>query len=162
MDQEKKVYEYLDALSIVYQRYKHPAVYTVEQARKHRGSITGGQVKNLFLRNSKGKHHYLIVLEQSKKLDIKALQTRIGASKLSFASAKRLEKYLGVTPGSVSPFALINDLNHEVETYIDADLMDYEQLNFHPNVNTVTLTISSADFKKFLEHTGNDFYFLHL
>ncbi len=162
MDQEKNVYECLDALSILYQKHTHPGVYTVEQAQKHRGSITGGQAKNLFLRNSKGKHHYLVVLEQSKQLDIKALQRRIGTSKLSFASEKRLEKYLGVTPGSVSPFALINDLSHEVETYIDADLMDYEHLNFHPNVNTVTLTISSADFKKFLEHTGNDVHFLHL
>lgn len=161
MDQEQKVYEYLNALRIQYQKHTHPAVYTVEEAQKHRGDITGGQAKNLFLRNAKGKRHYLVVLEQSKQLDIKALQTRIGASKLSFASEKRLEKYLGLAPGSVSPFGLINDLNHEVETYIDADLMEYEQLNFHPNVNTVTLTISSADFRKFLDYTGNNFDFLH-
>jgi len=159
---EQKVCEHLDELNISYQKHSHPAVYTVEEAQQHRGSITGGQAKNLFLRNAKGSLHYLVVLEHSKQLDIRSLQTRIGAGKLSFASERRLEKYLGLTPGSVSPFGLINDSKHEVLVYIDSDLMEYDQVNFHPNVNTATYTISSEDFRRFLENAGNKVTFLRL
>ncbi|MDY7026771.1 MAG: prolyl-tRNA synthetase associated domain-containing protein [Spirochaetota bacterium] len=159
---EQKVYEHLKDLGIPYIKHSHPAVYTVEEAQRHRGGITGGQAKNLFLRNAKGNRHYLVVLEHSKQLDIKTLQSRIGASKLGFTSERRLEKYLGLTPGSVSPFGLINDEKKEVETYVDSDLMDCEQVNFHPNVNTATLTISSADFRRFLEKSGNKVHFLQL
>jgi len=162
VEKEQKVYQYLETLGISYEKHSHPAVYTVEEARRHRGSMTGGQAKNLFLRNARGSRHYLVVLEHSKQLDIRTLQTRIGASKLSFASERRLEQYLGLTPGSVSPFGLINDEKNEVETYIDSDLMTCEQVNFHPNVNTATLTISSADFRRFLENIGNKVHFLQL
>ena len=162
MNNEQKVYDYLEKLGIPYLKHSHPAVYTVEEALEHRGSMPGAQAKNLFLRNGKGNRHYLVVLEQAKQLNINALQLRIGSSKLSFASERRLEQYLGLSPGSVSPFGLINDAHHEVETYIDEDLMDCEQVNFHPNVNTVTITVSSADFRRFLEQTGNPVHFLRL
>ena len=162
MNNEQKVYDYLEKLGIPYLKHSHPAVYTVEEALEHRGSMPGAQAKNLFLRNGKGNRHYLVVLEQAKQLDIKTLQLRIGSSKLSFASERRLVQYLGLTPGSVSPFGLINDADHVVETYIDEDLMDFEQVNFHPNVNTATITVSTADFRRFLEQTGNSVHFLHL
>lgn len=160
METEQKVYEYLDALQIEYQKHSHPAVFTVGEALKYHDEMPGGQAKNLFLRNAKGNRHFLVVLEHDKQLDIRALQQKIGSSKLSFASPRRLEAYLGLTPGSVSPFGLLNDTENEVETYIDMDLMRYEHVNFHPNVNTATLTVRSEDFKRFLEHSGNKVHYL--
>jgi len=154
-EEEKKVLSLLEKLNIAYTRHEHPPVYTVEEARRYYSGMKGAQCKNLFLRNGKGNRHYLVILEDSKRADLKQLAEKAGESKLGFASPKRLLKYLGVEPGSVSAFGLINDLEKEVVVVLDKDLLKDEWINFHPNVNTATLTISVDDFMRFLEHCGN-------
>ncbi len=144
-ESERRVYEVLEKLGISFIRYEHPPVYTVEEAEKHWGNITGAHCKNLFLRNKKGSRHYLVILESSKQADLKSLTQKIGEDRLSFASDKRLMKYLGLETGAVSPFGLIND----------SDLQKAAKVNFHPNVNTATVGIEFSDFEKFLSWCGN-------
>ena len=148
--QEQQVYERLAALAIPYERHEHPAVATVEEAEKHWAGIDATHCKNLFLRNQKGTRHYLVILIHSKKADLRAVANQIGDGKLSFASPERLMTYLGVTPGSVSPFGLINDLEHHVSVYLDRDLKSAARISFHPNINTATIVTSFLDFERFL------------
>lgn len=155
------IYAVLDALNISYVRHDHEAAFTVEQAEQIYGQLEGGKTKNLFLRNKKGRRHYLLVAEQHQTVDLKALRAELGESSLSFASPERLMKYLGLTPGSVSPFGLINDKEQEVvvlldKTLLDKSLQNMDPLNFHPNINTATLSISQDDFLRFLGHCGNE------
>ena len=117
--------------------------------------IPGAQVKNLFLRNKKGDRHYLVILGIEKQADLRQLVKVIGDDRLSFGSAERLKKYLGVAPGSVSPLGLIHDTAHTVRVIVDSDLKNADRLIFHPNDNTASLTISSQDFLRFLEQQGN-------
>lgn len=153
--EESTIYKILDDLSISYEKHDHPAVYTVEEAVAQWKGIKGAHCKNIFVRNKKGNRHYLIIVEHLKKIDLTPLSKRMGQSRFSFASPERLRKYLGLEPGSVSPFGLINDTDKEVEVLVDSDLRGAEFINFHPNVNTATLTISFSDFKKFLQSCGN-------
>jgi Ala-tRNA(Pro) deacylase len=153
--QEQSVRARLDELAIPYTRHEHPPVATVEEAEQHRTGIDGAHCKNLFLRNQKGNRHYLVILTASKKADLKAVADQIGDGKLSFGSPERLMTHLGLTPGSVSPFGLINDREHAVRVVIDRDLKAAARLAFHPNVNTATFTVASADFARFLDACGN-------
>jgi len=159
-ESEKKVYEVLDRLGIAYSRLEHPPVFTVEQAEKHWGSITGAHCKNLFLRNKKGNRHYLVILESLKSADLKALTKQLGEDRLSFASPERLMRYLRLEPGAVSPFGLINDSQKEVRVVVDQDLKNAERINFHPNVNTATVGIDFTDFEKFLAWCVNSIRYL--
>ena len=152
---EVKVFEVLDGLGIAYTRHEHPPVFTVEQAERHWTDIQGAHCKNLFLRNKKGNRHYLVILLSTKQADLRGLNKRLGEDRLSFGSPERLRKYLGLEPGSVSPFGLINDRDKEVIVVVDQDLGQAECVNFHPNVNTATVGISAADFERFLAWTGN-------
>ena len=161
-EREKKVYEVLDRLGIAYSKLEHPPVFTVEQAEKHWGSITGAHCKNLFLRNKKGNRHYLVILESSKSADLKALAKQLGEDRLSFASPERIMRYLGLEPGAVSPFGLINDNQKEVRVVIDQDLKNADRINFHPNVNTATIGIDFTDFEKFLVWCENNLLYLKL
>ncbi|MFP4082938.1 MAG: prolyl-tRNA synthetase associated domain-containing protein [Candidatus Aminicenantes bacterium] len=161
-EKEKKVYQVLEKLGISFVRHQHPPVFTVEQAEKHWEKITGTHCKNLFLRNKKGSRHYLVIMEAAKKADLKALTRKLEEDKLSFASAKRLSRYLGLEAGSVSPFGLINDSHKQVEVIIDSDLKGSDRVNFHPNVNTATVGIDFADFEKFLGWCGNRIRYLQL
>ena len=154
-EQEASVVARLRELGITYTRHEHPPVATVEEAEQHWGGIDGTHCKNLFLRNQKGNRHYLIVLTSSKKADLKAVADQVGDGKLSFGSPERLMTHLGLTPGSVSPFGLINNRDHAVRLVLDRDLKAATRLSFHPNINTVTFTISAADFARFLEACGN-------
>ena len=154
-DQERRVRERLLELGIPFERHEHPPVPTVEEAEKHWAGIDATHCKNLFLRNQKGDRHYLVISVHSKKADLRAVAAQIGDGKLSFASPERLMKCLGLTPGSVSPFGLINDHDHGVRVFLDRDLQSAARLSFHPNINTVTLVISAADFRRFLEAAGN-------
>lgn len=158
----RDVYEVLDGLNIEYIKREHPAVFTCEEADEFYKDLDGGHSKNLFLRNRKGDKHYLVVIESSKTVDLKALERSLEESKLSFASEERLMKYLGLSKGSVSPFGLINDLENEVEVLIDEDLLKYDKLHYHPNVNTATLEINRDDFKRFLDNCGNFVRFLQI
>jgi Ala-tRNA(Pro) deacylase len=153
--QERSVREQLERLGIRFERHEHPPVATVEEAEQHWAGIEATHCKNLFLRNQKGNRHYLVIIRHSKKADLRVVADQIGDGKLSFGSPERLMTHLGVTPGSVSPFGLINDRDHVVRVVLDRDLKAATRLSFHPNINTVTLTIAAADFTKFLESCGN-------
>ncbi len=152
---ETEVYRVLEKLQIAYTRYTHPPVFTVEEAQQHWKEVGGAHLKNLFLRNKKGNRHYLVILECSKNADLRKLNKNLGEDRLSFASPDRLNRILGLEPGAVSPFGLINDSRKEVIVIIDQDMKKAERVNFHPNVNTATIGISTADFEKFLAWAGN-------
>jgi Ala-tRNA(Pro) deacylase len=155
MDPAPPVYAALDALGIRYQRFEHPAVFTAEDASQHWDPIGGTQCKNLFLRNKKGDRHYLVILEIAKRADLKDLVKLVGDDRLSFGSPERLMAKLGLTPGSVSPFGLLNDGDGSVRVLIDADLKGAERLIFHPNINTASVVVSWADLEKFLSTRPN-------
>jgi Ala-tRNA(Pro) deacylase len=145
----------LEALGIEYERYSHPPVFTSDEAAQHWAAIPSTGVKNLFLRNKKGDRHYLVILEVGKQADLKHLVKVIGDDRLSFGSPERLMTALGLTPGSVSPFGLLNDARQAVIVIVDEDLRRARRLIFHPNINTASLTISVADFERFLQSRGN-------
>lgn len=150
------LYQILADHHIEYERYDHPAVYTVEDVKRRVPPLAAARTKNLFMRDHKGRRHFLVIVPADKRVDIKALHGAIGSSRLSFGSAKRLNEYLGVDPGSVTIFALINDPDHQVELIMDASLGEQETFQFHPLVNTATLVISRNDLKRFLAFTGHD------
>jgi Ala-tRNA(Pro) deacylase len=145
-----------------YQRYEHPPVTTVAEAELHWTGIEATHCKNLFLRNQKGDRHYLVILTHSKRADLRQVADQIGDGKLSFASPERLMKYLGVTPGAVSPFGLLNDSARHVRVFIDRDLKEAEKVTFHPNDNTATLVLAFADFERFLLHVGHPVRFMSI
>jgi Ala-tRNA(Pro) deacylase len=160
LSQRAQVEQRLQALGIVYEAYDHPPVATAEAAKEHWTGIDAMHCKNLFLRNQKGTQHYLVVLEYMKRADLKGVAAQIGDGKLSFASPERLLTHLGLTPGSVSPFGLINDPEHRIHVALDKDLNSAERVSFHPNINTATLVISRADFMRFLQACGNPLQFV--
>jgi Ala-tRNA(Pro) deacylase len=155
MDPAPPVYAALDALGITYDRHEHPAVFNAGDASRYWDPIGGTQCKNLFLRNKKGDRHYLVVLEISKRADLKDLVKLLGDDRLSFGSPERLMAELGLTPGSVSPFGLLNDADGSVRVLIDQDLRGAERLIFHPNINTASVVVSWADLEKFLATRTN-------
>jgi len=154
-DPEPAVAARLAELGIAFERHEHPPVATVEEAERHWVGIDATHCKNLFLRNQKGTRHYLVILLHSKRADLRAVADQIGDGKLSFASPDRLMAHLGLTPGSVSPFGLINDRAHAVRVVLDRDLRSTARVSFHPNINTRTYVISTADFTRFLAACGN-------
>lgn len=162
MDKEKKVYKILEDLQIPYRRYEHVPVYTIEEANQLNLNMQGQHCKNLFIRDKKGERHYLVIVEESKKVDLKNLSKQIESTKLSFASEERLMHYLGLTPGAVSPFGLVNDMEKQVEVLLDDELTNLKHISFHPNVNTATITLCFEDFKKFLNWCGNKFQLIQV
>jgi len=153
--EEERVVRRLRELGIVFERHEHPPVPTVEAAEQYWSGIESTHCKNLFLRNQKGSRHYLVIVEHQKKADLRKVADQIGDGKLSFGSPERLMTHLGLTPGSVSPFGLINDPSHSVRVVLDRDLKSAARLSFHPNINTVTFVVSAADFARFLAVCGN-------
>jgi Ala-tRNA(Pro) deacylase len=149
------LFEFLDHLAIHYERHDHVAVYTSEQLRQVDSPLSGVSTKNLFLRDKKGSRHFLLVLDDSKTLDLKAVAGRLGTTTLSLASAERLKARLGVEAGAVSLMGLVNDAEHKVEVLIDRDVWQAEALQCHPLINTATISIPQADVRKFLEATGH-------
>lgn len=159
---QDELYMLLRRLSINFEYHEHPPVATIEDAKIHWRDFKCGRCKNIFFRNHKGDRHYLVILEHLRQLNIRDLEKRLKQGKLTFASDQRLKKYLGVEPGSVSPFGLINDKEHHVHLFIDEQLNDFEHLSFHPNINTASLVISKSDFLRFLAFAGNSFEFIRL
>ena len=145
----------LDDAGITYSVHEHPPLRTVEDSKAFRGRMDGTHVKNLYLRDKKKKSH-LIVAQEDRDLDLKALPAMIGSDRLSFGSADRLFEFLGVRPGAVSPFTLINDSEHRVKLSIDASLMEADMLFFHPLVNDLTLGINPDALRRFFQITGHD------
>jgi Ala-tRNA(Pro) deacylase len=150
------VEHYLTALGIAFTRHEHPPVATVAEAEQYWSGIDALHAKNLFLRDPKGLRHFLVVLAFTRRADLRGLGETFGAGKLGFASPERLQTFLGLTPGSVSPFGLINDRTHLVEVAIDAAIRDAARVAFHPNLNTATLVLTGPDFKRFLAAVGHD------
>jgi Ala-tRNA(Pro) deacylase len=144
----------LDELGIEAVTRDHPPVYTVEEARALRGDIPGGHCKNLFLKDKKGQLWLVVCLEDA-VIDLKSLPDRIGAARISFGKAELLQEVLGVEPGSVTPFALINDASHQVNVVLDASMMDCDFVSSHPLVNTATTTLTPADLLRFIESCGH-------
>ena len=156
----EKVFDLLNSLNIEYQVFEHPAVYTAKEAgEQYKLGSDFGESKNLFLRNKKGDKHYLIIIEATKQLDLKKIEEKINEKNISFASPERLLKYLNLTPGSVSPFGLINDAKKEVLLIIDNNLLKNEKLGFHPNINTQTLILKTVDFLRVINTLGNKILF---
>jgi Ala-tRNA(Pro) deacylase len=156
------LYEVLEKLSIDIEYHEHPPIATIEDAKIHWKDLDSGRCKNIFFRNHKGDKHYLVILEHLRQLNIHDLERRLKQGKLTFASDQRLKKYLGVEPGSVSPFGLINDKDHHVHLFIDEKLNEFNRLSFHPNINTASLVIKKNDFIRFLIRMGNPFEFIKL
>lgn len=159
---EKKVLAALEGLEISYVRHEHPPVFTVEDAAKYWTNLHGTHCKNLFLRNKKGNRHYLVIAPTTRDVDLRRLNRALGEDRLSFGSPERLKARLGLEPGSVSPFGLINDAEKTVRVVVDEELRRSAFVSFHPNTNTATLDISFADFERFLASRGNDVRYLDL
>jgi Ala-tRNA(Pro) deacylase len=145
---------YLDALGIAHRSVSHPPLFTVEQSKALRGPLPGAHIKNLFLRDKKERMWLLTALE-SRPLDLKKLAGGLGANRLSFGSAERLMRYLGVQPGAVTPLAAINDRAGAVQVVLDADIARHELVNCHPLVNTQTTALAFEALLHFLRATGH-------
>lgn len=140
----------LDELGVAYETMRHKPVFTVEEALRLRGRVPGAHSKNLFLRDKK-ERHWLVSSLSDRKLDLKWLAGELGTKRLTFCSPRRLAGYLGIRAGSVSPFAIINDVTGIVRVALDAELLLREPLNFHPLDNAMTTSISRAGLMRFLE-----------
>ena len=158
----QKVLAKLEELGIAYDMYEHPPLPTIEMALEYWKDLPSTHCKNLFFRNHKGNKHYLVVFECHQQMAIHQIEKMLKQGKLSFASEQRMEKYLGLRPGSVSPFGLINDVNKEVKLFIDKNLQQAPLLSFHPNDNTASLVVKNEDFMKFLQDWGGEYEFLDL
>ncbi|MBI6871285.1 prolyl-tRNA synthetase associated domain-containing protein [Clostridium aciditolerans] len=162
MSAQEKVFEKLNELNIKYEVMNHPAVFTIEEMDALNITEQGDVCKNLFLRDEKGKRHFLVVLDKDKKADLKDIQKQLGSTRLSFASAERLDKYLKLQKGEVTPLGVINDEEGSVEVVFDNDLIGKTKLGVHPNDNTATVWISFEDLKKVIDHNGNKIKYLNI
>ena len=144
----------LNQLGIKVAVHEHPPLRTVQQSKALRGDLPGGHCKNLFLRDDK-KRNILVVTLEDRAIDLASLPAKIGSGRLSFASAQRLMEFLGVEPGAVTPFALINDATQSVAVVLDAAMLKLSPLNYHPLVNTMTAAIAPADLLKFIQACGH-------
>jgi len=156
------IYSTLENLAIQYERIDHPAVYTSEEARRFVPHQPAQAAKNLFLRDKKGKRHFLLVVDDQKTVNFKDIERRVGISHISMASSARLKHHLGVTPGAVSMLALINDTEGRVELLIDRALWDGERIQAHPLVNTTTVVMAIADMQRFIDHSGHTIQFVDI
>ena len=167
---------WLDAHGIEYQVHYHPPLFTIEEALAYWKDIDSTHCKNLFMRNHKGNRHYLVSFECHKNLDIHSLEHMLHQGKLSFASPERLARCLGVCPGSVCAFGLINDIGieatadpkelfdngHRVKYFLDSDLRDARKISFHPCDNTASVVVSNEMFMKFLSLWGGEYEWLDI
>ena len=161
-ERQERVFDFLQQQGIEYTFYTHPEAPTIEIARQYWHNDGSKHCKNLFFRNHKGNHHYLVVFDSEQTLAIHDLEHRLKQGKLSFASEQRMERYLGLKPGSVSPFGLINDTENHTHLFLDKKLLDYPSLSFHPNDNTATVVISQQMFAKYLAAVGNSYEYIEL
>lgn len=182
-DRIEKVIKFLEKHCIQYEMHTHPPLPTIELALEYWKEIDSTHCKNLFFRNHKGNRHYLVVYECHKEMSIHTLEKKLHQGKLSFASQERMERCLGLLPGSVSPLGLINDMNlmsaegmvtegvsikelfdngHRVKLFLDEDLKHAERLSFHPCDNTASVVISNSDFMKFLSIWGGEYEWISM
>lgn len=145
----------LGELGIAHETIIHPPLHTVEEAQAWRAGKSGGFCKNLFLKDKKGAL-WLIVTLETRNIRLNSLPKALGSARLSFANADLMGEHLGVKPGSVTPFAVINDRAHKVQIILDAPMLDHDPLHYHPLTNEATTTISREDLLKFLRHSGHE------
>jgi len=145
----------LSMLGIEHRTVEHPALFTVEQSKAHHGDQPGVHIKNLFLRDRR-ETMFLVVAQQDRRVDLKALGERLGVGKLSFGSAERLMRYLGVLPGAVTPLSVVNDTQGRVAICLDRAILQGGKIHCHPLVNTMTTTLQPDDLLRFLRDTGHE------
>lgn len=153
---KQEIYNLLEAKGIVFEKLEHEAVYTMEDMDKAGITAKGTVCKNLFLRDAKGKNHFLVTVPEEKRVDLKILAEKIGSTKLSFASADRLAKYLGVEQGCVSPFGVLNDESRSVTVIFDQDLQFNGAVGVHPNDNTASVWLDFKPLRQVIEEHGNE------
>ena len=159
----EKVLEKLKEINITYKLVEHTPVYTIEEMDALGDIFDNAKIcKNLFLRDQKGKRHFLIVVPEEKRVPLSEIPEKIGSTRLSFASEERLMKYLKLTPGSVTPLAVINDEENEVEVFLDDDLKKEKLLGVHPCENTSTVIITVKDLEKYIESCNNKYKYINL
>ncbi len=151
----EQLFTFLEDLGIVFSTVEHKALHTVEESQALRGEIDGGHSKNLFLKCKKGKLWLVTALEDT-QIDLKALAKTFGVGRFSFGKPELLFEMLGVHPGSVTPFSIINDPERKVQLVLDVKMMEEELLNFHPLENIATTSISSENFVKFIKAVGHE------
>jgi len=151
-----ELYTYLDENGIAYEKIEHPPVFTCEEAEAVVPPFDGAHTKNLFIKDKKGRNHFLVTTGYEKSVDIKALGALLEVKGLSFGSPERLQQRLGVEPGSVTLLAVVNDTERAVEVVIDADLWQSEKLGCHPLTNSATLVIPRDDLSRFLVGCGHE------
>jgi len=150
------LFAFLDELGIAVTTVEHPPLFTVADSQALRGEIAGGHTKNLFLKDKKD-NYFLVTTDEEAELDLKQIHHLIGAaSKVSFGKPEALLDLLGLTPGAVSVFGLVNDTGCEVKVILDAALMEHDVINAHPLTNTATTSIGRADLLRFVEATGHE------
>ncbi|HEX7966659.1 MAG TPA: prolyl-tRNA synthetase associated domain-containing protein [Stellaceae bacterium] len=149
-----ELFRRLDALGIRHVTHRHPPLHTVAESVMLRGALPGGHCKSLFLKDRKG-GLWLMVLLEDRRIDLKALADRLGAPRFSFGSPELLQAVLGVAPGSVTPFALMNDQERCVSVVLDAAMLERDPLNYHPLVNTATTAIVPGDLLRFIGACGH-------
>jgi len=159
---DMNIYQVLDEHQIPYTKFEHEAVFDCDAADALGLNTQGIATKNLFLRDKKGKRHFLVVVHSNKALELKSLGELVGVKGLSFGSSERLEKYLSTTPGSVSVLDILKDAKGAVELIIDQTVLDSPMLQCHPYTNTATLDITLDGIKKLLESDGRDFKAIQL
>ena len=150
----EQLFRRLDALDIAHQTVSHPPVFTVAEAAAARGHLPGGHCKSLFLKDKKGGFWLVIMLEE-RRIDLNKLAVRLAAPRFSFGAAADLGALLGVRPGSVTPFALVNDGAHRVTPVLDREMLDHDPLNYHPLANDLTTAIAPADLLRFIAACGH-------
>lgn len=158
----KEVLNLLDSKNIKYELVEHEEVHTIEDMQKL-GLLDKGYVcKNLFLRNANGKMHFVLSCHHSKDVQVQEVAKKIGSTRLSFGSAERLDKYLKLENGYVSPFGVINDESRSVIFVFDREVENQQKVGFHPNTNKATVYLAFKDVKKIIEDHGNDVVFIRL
>ena len=149
------LFAFFDQHGIRYERHDHPAVYTVEEAKRLVPPLPGAKTKNLFLRDKKGDRHILVVVPHEKSVDLKSFASVLGSKKLALASPDRLKTHLDLEPGAVSILGIVNDRHRAVEVVVDRAVWDQETWQCHPLVNTSTVLISRSDIERLLKITGH-------
>ncbi len=152
---EQDCFEFLERIGVDFDLVEHAAVYTIEEVEAEPALEGRNEIKNLFIQDDKGKRFYLVVMPGKKRLDLKRLSADLDEKKVRFCSAEKVQNMLGVSPGSVSIFCLLNDSAGAVKLILDQDLLAEKELGFHPIVNTATVFIESDDLKKITEHLEN-------
>jgi Ala-tRNA(Pro) deacylase len=154
--------KFLDKLSIDYELVEHEAVYTIEEAEAEPVLAGRTEIKNLFIQDDKGKRQYLVLMPGHKRLDLKRLAADVDEKKVRFCSAEKVERMLGVKPGSVSLFCCLNPNSHHVKVVVDEDMMKEKEVGMHPVVNTATVFVSVDGFKAVLDKLSQDVEILQL